>query len=47
MTRHADLMKAPEMLGNIFKPTDMALSAIKIALYGAAIGLAAEIAESI
>jgi hypothetical protein len=47
MTRHAALMKAPELMDRIYPPTEIAIRTIKTALYGAAISLAAEIAESI
>jgi hypothetical protein len=41
------LNRAPAVLINVFKPTEIALSTIRNALYGAAIGLAAEIAVEI
>ena len=47
MTRHAALMKAPELMDRIYPPTEIALRAIRMAVYGAALSLAAEIAESI
>jgi hypothetical protein len=41
------LNRAPAVLINVFKPTEMALSTVKLALYGACLTLIAEIAESI
>jgi hypothetical protein len=47
MHRHEALGRASACLGNVFRPTEMALHNIKIALYGAVIELAAEISESL
>ena len=47
MTRHAALMKAPELMDRIYPPTEVALRNIRMALYGAALKLATEISESL
>jgi hypothetical protein len=38
---------APAVLVNVFKPTEIALATVKMALYGAVISLLSEIAEEI
>jgi hypothetical protein len=47
MSRHETLSRAPEMLGSIFKPTEIALRNIRMALYGAALILISEISEEL
>jgi hypothetical protein len=47
MSRHDLLQKAPEMLGSIYRPTEIPLRRIRMALYGHALELAAEISEEL